>query len=975
MHETNPTTLIRRVCELLVESRGVFASIVVLTDDGLITRSAHAGVLEKLRAVAEMLSEGKLPACIGRAMDDAAVVVKRDASAVCTDCPVNANYAGSRDVVVAPISLGTDSRGALLVSLTPGLGADSAIVELVTQLADDIAHTLRRISSDTAPAPTDEVIEESRAKIRELHATVEESETSRRAIAQSYRALFEHASLGIAHCQMLFDGDDPRDFIYLDVNPAFGELTGLTDVVGRKVSSVIPGIRDSDPQLFEIHGRVARTGNAERFEIFVQALDTWFDVSVYCPQHGHFIAVFDVITERKQVAADLRLFSERLEGLTRVVQELSRVRDVASIVDIVRRASRALVGADGASFVLRDGDRCHYVDEDAIGPLWRGMRFPISTCISGWVMLNREAAVIPDVYEDDRIPHEAYRKTFVHSLAMVPIRSHDPLGAIGCYWAEPHTATTQDVRILQALADSTSTALESVRILQELEKGRAQTRALYDHLPNPMFVWRARGDRFVLFDLNEAARALPKERGTELIGRTPHEIDHRIPHLDVDLARCLASRSVVRRDVTCRIFGAEMPRELVLTYGFIPEKMVILRSEDVTEQRQTENRLVLMQRLEAIGRLAGGVAHDFNNLLSVIMSYSGFVLDELPTDDPIRADVTEILAAAERAASLTRQLLAFSRKQILEPLVLDLNNVVREIEAMLRRLLGEDIEIVVALREGLGHVMADPGQIEQVVMNLALNARDAMPTGGRLTIETANVELDEAYAAGHVAVKAGSYVRLAISDTGAGMDETTREHIFEPFFTTKAVGRGTGLGLSMVYGIVKQSGGNIWAYSEPGLGTTIKVYLPRIDSAPSGSVAKAANVLLRGGETVLLVEDEDAVRRLTERILVGAGYRVIAAPRGDVAIELYNQQRRGSIALLLTDVVMPQMSGRALAERISASDPTIRVLYMSGYTDNAIVHHGVLDADTHFIGKPFSAADLRRKVREVLDEDTARETD
>lgn len=389
---------------------------------------------------------------------------------------------------------------------------------------------------------------------------------------------------------------------------------------------------------------------------------------------------------------------------------------------------------------------------------------------------------------------------------------------------------------------------------------------------------------------------------------------------------------------------------------------------DFTDLWNAEEQLRVSQRLEAVGRLAGGVAHDFNNLLSVILSYAGFAADALRESDPVRADIVEIQTAGQRAATLTRQLLAFSRKQVLDPQALNLNEVVAGIESMLRRLLGEDVDIEVHLAQDIDSVMADVGQIEQVIMNLAVNARDAMPQGGKLTIETFNIELDGAYAAQHIATKPGRYVLLSVTDTGAGMDAEIRQHIFEPFFTTKEKGKGSGLGLATVYGIVKQSGGNIWVYSEPGCGTTFKIYLPRVDALATDVRRISTSVLATGDETVLIVEDEEAVRRAAERMLRSAGYVVLTAGSGIDALVLC-QDGHKTIDLLLTDVVMPQMSGRDLAEKAVKLRPGLKVLYMSGYTDNAIVHHGVLDPGMHFIGKPFATAALTRKVREVLDDD------
>ncbi len=388
---------------------------------------------------------------------------------------------------------------------------------------------------------------------------------------------------------------------------------------------------------------------------------------------------------------------------------------------------------------------------------------------------------------------------------------------------------------------------------------------------------------------------------------------------------------------------------------------------DLTAQRRVEDQLRLSQKMEAVGRLAGGIAHDFNNLMSVVLSYVGFALESTPEGNPVRPDLEEIRLAAERAANLTKQLLAFSRRQVLDPEQVSLNRVVAGIEGMLRRLIGEDVQLRTTLPPDLGDVRVDPGQIEQVIMNLAVNARDAMPKGGTLTIETSNVELDEEYASRHVAVKPGPYVLLAVTDSGCGMDAATRAQVFEPFFTTKEPGKGTGLGLATTYGIVKQSGGNIWVYSEPGLGTTFKVYLPRhAASAGAGPRPKHGHPGGGHGETILVVEDEVGVRAAAKRILANAGYNVILASGGEEALATC-RSHEGSIDLLLTDVVMPGMDGREVAGAVGALFPGIRVLFMSGYAENAIVNEGILDADTNYIAKPFNATDLARRVREILD--------
>ena len=386
-----------------------------------------------------------------------------------------------------------------------------------------------------------------------------------------------------------------------------------------------------------------------------------------------------------------------------------------------------------------------------------------------------------------------------------------------------------------------------------------------------------------------------------------------------------------------------------------------------TTREELEQQLRQSQKMEAIGRLAGGVAHDFNNLLTAINGYSSLALQRANPDDRIRGYLEEIKKAGERAANLTRQLLAFGRKQMLKPVVLNLNDVVSDMNKMLRRLIGEDIRFTAKFDPELDPIRADPGQIEQVLVNLVVNSRDAMPQGGNLTIETANFESDAEFAGKHLGLAPGHYVMLAVSDSGCGMDDKTKARIFEPFFTTKEKGRGTGLGLSTVYGIVKQSGGSVWVYSETGKGSVFKVYFPVLqEGAEFPKPTLVETPVPRGSETILVVEDEDVVRGLARKILEQAGYYVLDARGGEEAVRLC-RELPGPIHLLLTDVVMPERSGKEIAQCMAKLRPSTRVLYMSGYTDDAIVHHGVLDSDVEFIQKPFTPIALARKVREVLD--------
>ena len=428
----------------------------------------------------------------------------------------------------------------------------------------------------------------------------------------------------------------------------------------------------------------------------------------------------------------------------------------------------------------------------------------------------------------------------------------------------------------------------------------------------------------------------------------------------------LATKTALDRDI--KLFSSTVRNDAGETIG------VVSILEDITDLkkaeealRRSEEQLRQSQKMEAVGRLAGGVAHDFNNILTAISGYSELLVQNLGDQNPLSQDVQEIQQAADRAATLTRQLLAFSRKQVIRPQRLDLNEVVANMDKMLRRIIREDIDLQTILEPDLGVVIADQGQIEQVIINLVVNARDAMPQGGKLTLETGNVELDETYIQRHAQTQPGPYVLIAVSDTGIGLDQEVQEHLFEPFFTTKKPGKGTGLGLSMAYAIVNQGGGFIGVYSEEGQGTTFKIYLPRLEKSREPAklplISPSEEVI---SETILLAEDEELVRRVTGRILEGSGYTVLPAGSGPEALSI-SQRHEAPIHLLLTDVLMPEMSGAKLAEALTPLRQEMKVLFMSGHTENAIVHHGVLEPGIAFIQKPFRRDTLLRKVREVLD--------
>jgi hypothetical protein len=492
-------------------------------------------------------------------------------------------------------------------------------------------------------------------------------------------------------------------------------------------------------------------------------------------------------------------------------------------------------------------------------------------------------------------------------------------------------------------------------------------RLLFQEHPQPMWLFDA-GSRKIL-EANDAAAKLYGYSTDELRDMPMDELQ-----TAGDLDRFLAERSEDRK-ITPEIWrhstkpGRAIDVEIAIhdiDYGGRTIKLAVIM--DVTGRRELEEQLRQAQKMEAVGMLAGGVAHDFNNLLTIINGYSQLMLNNLPKSDPNRHAAEQIMKAGDRAAGLTNQLLAFSRRQVMQPKVLDLNHLVSGLSAMLRRLIGEDVDLRLILRDEVGRVNADPGQIEQVLMNLVVNGRDAMPQGGALTVETANVTLDEHYAARHVTVKPGPYVMLAVSDTGFGMDEATKTRLFEPFFTTKAPGKGTGLGLSTVFGIIKQSGGSVEVYSEAGKGTSIKVYLPRIDQAVRLEREGRRRQVTRGSETILLVEDDEMVRTLVRETLERDGYKVLDSA-DPVEAQRVSENYRGKIQLLITDVVMPKLSGRELARVISARRPEMKVLYMSGYTDSAIVNSGILQKEVSFLQKPFTPAALSGKVRDVIESD------
>jgi two-component system cell cycle sensor histidine kinase/response regulator CckA len=1122
---------------------------------------------------------------------------------------------------------------------------------------------------------------------------------------QNYRSLFESMLHGFAHCEMLFENGEPRDFVYLDVNKNFEVLTGLKDVVGRRVTEVIPGIRESSPELFQMYGRVALAGLPEKLETYVEALGIWFSISAYCPRKGHFVALFDNISERKRAEEAIRKSEERYRSLVEASRDGIVVIDSEGLLKYASPSAKSLAGyrpedlLGGNAFSLvhpEDVPALKARLAELLGEVPSGVPVPISfrlrhsdgrwrffevvaskavgsAGIGGFVLSLRDVTERKEREEsiqklllaveqtDDAIymtdlngtityvnpgfekvygysreeaqgktprilksgQHDkafyerfwkrllaggAVREQFVNrrrdgqvavveaSVSSVVDVKGKRIGFIAvqsditerrrseealrksekrfslAFHASPLPTSIREietncyldvndqfVRVLgyprEELIGRTpaqvglfvksedlkriaeGTAREGVVELELQLRGRSgelhdvvgsATRIEVGSIPcvlatfldvtehkraeealrqseerfrrsfslSPVAMSLAEPKTGIILDANERLAQMLGYNREELIGRSVAQLDLWVDPSErreiaeaIDAGWPVREREVrlrtksgeirqvldsiepvqvgekramlsVLQDITDRRFAeAEMRRsqerfrrlfesntigitvadlrgkimesndayldmigytreellsgvvrwdemtpaedrekdqmaveelqrtgiaqpyekELIRKDGTrVPlligiamleasEGSIIAYTVDLSSRRQLEEQLRQAQKMEAVGQLAGGVAHDFNNLLTAILGYADILSSQVGEGSPATESVAEIRKAGERAASLTRQLLAFSRRQVLEPKVLDLNAVVENLEKMLRRLIGEDVELFTVLDRGIARVRADAGQLEQVVINLAVNARDAMPKGGTLTIETKDVELDEAYAREHISVRPGRYVMLAVSDTGIGMSVETKSHMFEPFFTTKGKGKGTGLGLATVYGIVKQSGGYIWAYSELDRGTSFKVYLPHVEGAVDAAPTRRKSERQTGGsETVLLVEDEQAVRALVRRILERYGYTVIEASGAAQALEAA-RRHEGPIHLILTDVIMPEMGGSELAPRLAELRPDVRVLFMSGYTDDGILRQGLIAEGGHFLQKPFTPEVLARKVRDVLD--------
>lgn len=637
-------------------------------------------------------------------------------------------------------------------------------------------------------------------------------ESALRESEETYRSLFENMLNGLAHCRMIYEEDKPVDFLYLKTNAAFGALTGLRGVEGKRVSEVIPNIREADPELIELYGSVATTGRPEVFERYVKSLGMWFSIAAYCPARGEFVAVFDVITNRKQAEIALQESEERLRLFIEFAPAALAMFDRQMRYLVASRRWMADYGLGEANII----GRSHYEVMPEIPEVWK----------------------------------EAHRR----GLAGEVVR-HD-------------------------------------------EDRFDRSDGTVQYLRWEIHPWRG-GDGGI------------------------------------------GGIVIFTEDITAR-------------------------KKAESERGSLEAQLRHAQKMESVGRLAGGVAHDFNNLLTAIMGHSEMCCLELPSETPLRAHLDGIMDAAQRSAAITRQLLAFARKQTITPVTLDLNAHVSGLLKMLKRMIGEEVDLLWNPGEGKACVRMDPSQVDQVLANLIVNARDAIEGVGRVVIEVRKVGGGLPGGLLPATVPPGRYVMLAVRDNGCGMDQAIKDHIFEPFFTTKEQGQGTGLGLATVYGIVQQNSGYIAVESEPGKGARFSIYLPWCAEGACSEEERAEPAPPRGSETVLLVEDEPSVRIVTKAFLEAMGYTVLAAESPQQAMALA-AEAKGTIALLLTDVVMPVLSGPELARRLVAGQPSLRCLFMSGYPSNVISPRGVLNEGVHFIAKPFSFSQFGHKVRKVLE--------
>jgi PAS domain S-box-containing protein len=752
--------------------------------------------------------------------------------------------------------------------------------------------------------------------------------------------------------------------------------------------TVVVDLRPDAPALAKAKARNIPTA-ATHPDVFNYPLDLVLEAT------GH-PAVLDDLLRRKPAgvdvigAAGLRFFWDVLEAKTRANQQLRSLTELAHLIsqsldlqEVGQRiveSARILLNADASALYRLEptsGDLVAVAVSGAVGSTFGPpLVFPHGTGVSGRAVKDLAPVVTPDLLTDSRITLTPELRTRLEqapsyrAVLAVPLLVKDSvIGALGVGAPKGRLFQDDEIRVTETLANHAALALENARLYDAARHTRDFLQSIAENSADAIVTTDGRG-RITYF--SRGAEDLFGWKADEILGRPVAEFYPGGREEARSVMRRLEREGRIRNYETA--FWAKDGRWVTVntsvsilrdrTGGTVGTLGVM---KDITERKQLEDQLRQSQKMEAIGRLAGGVAHDFNNLLMVIVGRADLLLDELAADHPLRRHVALIQKTSDRGAALVQQLLAFSRKQVLQPTVLDLNALVAKMEKLLRRLIGEHIELVTVLAPGTAHVQADRTQLEQAILNLVVNARDAMPSGGRLVLETAKVELDQTYVRWHRSARSGQHVMLSVSDTGVGMDAETQSRLFEPFFTTKPPGQGTGLGLATVYGIVKQSGGNIWVYSEPGQGATFKIYLPEAEEPGTPGESSISRLAVpEGSETVLLVEDDEEVRGVAREMLEKKGYRVLEARHGAEALRTA-QQHAGPLHLLVTDVVMPQLGGPDLVIQLKALRPETKVLYMSGHSEHLLMPDRLDRPGPEFLQKPFRAEALARKVREVLD--------
>jgi two-component system cell cycle sensor histidine kinase/response regulator CckA len=792
------------------------------------------------------------------------------------------------------------------------------------------------------------------------------AEQAQREAEERFRSLFENATEGIF--QSTTDGR------YLSVNPALARMCGFASP-SEMISSVEDLGREvyADPNVRTVFKHlIEKYGSVKDFEYEVRRRD---GAKIWISENAHVVrnpdgeilsyeGTTEDITARKRAELERQVTFE-------IIHAVNVTDNLDDLLRLIHIALKKVLYAENCFIALYEPatGMFHFpffVDQfDQAPPPQR-----VGKSCTAHVYRTGQAMLIPQRTFDLLAEEGKVELVGTPSPSWLGVPLRTPAATIGVlvvqHYEDENAYTERDQEFLGSVGGQIALAIERKRSEEKVRESEARLRVLVEQLP--AVLWTVDRDLRFTSALG-AGFARLKIKPNELVGISLLDYFETADQTFLPIAA--HRRAVAGEPMTFHVewkSGSYACHVEPLRDSDGQVSGAICMSLDITDRKQLEEQLRQAQKMEAVGRLAGGIAHDFNNLLMVIQGYSDLLVERLPDGDPLRRNAEQIQMASQRASSLTRQLLAFSRKQMLAPKILNVQSVVAEMEKILRRLIGEDVQLETSSAPDLGLIKADRSQIEQVILNLAVNARDAMPQGGRLTIETANVELDASYSHPPAVLSPGRYVMLAVTDNGCGMDAETQAHVFEPFFTTKEKGKGTGLGLATVYGVVKQSGGYVWVYSEPGRGTSFKIYLPRIEetAVPAGRDGKSeTQIPERGSETILLVEDEKGVRELAREYLASSGYTVIEAEDGHTALELA-AMHVGPIHLLLTDVVMPGISGRELAERVSQIRPGIKIIYMSGYTDQAVVHHGILRNDAVLLQKPFTLMTLAGKLREML---------